>query len=441
MRNPSQAFAEPLLHRVDRRGYGRKTIAVLCFICAVTMYLLPCFRSWRSSTTPTFFAHVPTYDQELRHSALSLCCACHSCKGCLPVVGISHVQTEAEKGLGAARRLTEAKKEECCAELEQLSLEQDRPVIKTLKEIEDDYLALDRMCEKEMQQIMTKYKEKQKPLFRQRFEALAKAEAGDSAETGTPACKHFWCNALARSRTVPIYPWDEPVLEYIKDISADDFVEDDVNTGFKLTFLFADNPYFSNRELEIEYHNEEVSPYVGSKKVKEIRCSPINWKPGMDVTIETVKSRIKTGPKGKKITKQKVTEEPRESFFRNFFRNMTDGMTIPQDMYESVLAQLEEMGQEEAINDDAIVEMLMDHDYEAAFAIRSRLIPYAARMWTGEIAPEEEEDEDEDEDEEYVDDDGEDDQSEERTEDLGGGEGAASKIYEVEDTEADADTK
>eukprot|EP00747_Dinoflagellata_sp_TGD_P041032 gnl/TRDRNA2_/TRDRNA2_141241_c0_seq2.p2 gnl/TRDRNA2_/TRDRNA2_141241_c0~~gnl/TRDRNA2_/TRDRNA2_141241_c0_seq2.p2 ORF type:complete len:143 (-),score=25.88 gnl/TRDRNA2_/TRDRNA2_141241_c0_seq2:402-830(-) len=93
-----------------------------------------------------------------------------------------------------------------------------------------------------------------------------------------------------------------------------------------------------------------------------------------------------------------ATHQPRDSIFRTFFRNLTEGMAIPKQWYADILIQLEEMG-EEHMDDTQIVEMMVDSDYEAGLTILNQIIPYPTRMYTGEDAPGEEMEEEEDLDE------------------------------------------
>jgi nucleosome assembly protein 1-like 1 len=289
---------------------------------------------------------------------------------------------------------------------------EDPPVVKALKEIDDKYLAIEREYEKEVQQIRKKYQEKQQPFLTERAGVLAKAEDDNEATTGTPALKGFWCQALQNHPAFDqhIEEWDEPVLEYVKDITAVD-LEDDATKGFKLVFHFKENPYFSNEELWKEYHTEEGSPYTGETTTKKIVVSEIKWKPGKDVTVEKVAKKVKGG--GAKKAKQKAakaTEEPRDSIFRHFFRNMEQGMGIPDDVHL-------EFDEDDVDDEDGLVDMMMDNDYEIGEAIKDQIIPFAVRWYTGEAAPEDDDDDDEDDEEEEDDDEDEDEEDDEDEDD------------------------
>jgi nucleosome assembly protein 1-like 1 len=296
-----------------------------------------------------------------------------------------------------------AKKEE-----EEEEKPEDPPIVKALKELDDKYLAIEREYEKEVQQIRKKYQEQQQPLLDERATTLSKAEDNKETGTGTPALKGFWLQALQNHPAFDqhIEQWDEPVLEYLKDITAVDLADDPVK-GFTLKFHFVENPFFSNEVLTKEYHTEEGSPYTGETNTKKIVVSEIKWKPGKDVTVEKVAKKVKGG--GAKKAKQKAakaTEEPRDSIFRHFFRNMEEGMTIPEDVNL-------EFDEDEVDDEDEVINMMMENDYEIGEAIKDQIIPFAVRWYTGEAAPEDEDDDEDGEEEDDEDDDDDDDEDDE----------------------------
>lgn len=214
---------------------------------------------------------------------------------------------------------------------EQAEEPEDPPVVKNLKEIDDKYLELEREYEKEVQEIRKKYQEKQRPLLEERRDVLSKpAEEGKDSKTGTPALVGFWTQALQNHPAFEdqIEEWDQPVLEYLKDITTVDLT-DDPSKGFKVSFHFVENPYFSNEELCVEFQSEQESPYTGDTTAKKITASEIKWKPGKDVTVEKIEKKVKGGGAKKAKQKGKTQEEPRDSIFRHFFRTLTPDMEIP----------------------------------------------------------------------------------------------------------------
>merc|ERR1719230_277855 len=123
------------------------------------------------------------------------------------------------------------------------------------------------------------------------------------------------------------------VLEYLKDIRTEHLDADNPDNGFRLTFEFAENPFFSNKELTRTYHTKTTNPYTQEDEVLKIEGTEIEWLPGKDVTVEVTKKKVKGGgaKKAKAAAKEKV--EPRDSFFRFFFRDLEQGGEIPEGAF------------------------------------------------------------------------------------------------------------
>lgn len=284
---------------------------------------------------------------------------------------------------------------------------EDPPLVKELKVLDDKYLELEREYEREVHILERRYNERQKPLLDERTQLLT---AGDGPVTGTPALGGFWATALKNHPDVEdiIEDWDEPVLQYIRDITTEYLDENPIN-GFKLVFHFVENPYLTNTTLWKEYHTEEESPYTGGTEVKTVKVSEVEWKDGRNVTVEKVATKVKGGGAKKQKQKGKEKVEPRDSFFRHFFRNLEQGMSVPDD----VNLDLDDEGDED---ESEIIEMLMQHDHEVGQAIKGQIIPYAVRWYTGEASPDDDDDDEDDEDDDDDDDDDEEDESDEESE-------------------------
>ncbi|CAK9002051.1 unnamed protein product [Durusdinium trenchii] len=296
---------------------------------------------------------------------------------------------------------------------------EDDPLIKELKELDDKYLEVEREYEKAVQELQKQFTAKQQPFLDQRSNVLANVEAAQDEEAkskGTPALLGFWTKALKNLPALEdhIEEWDEPVLEYCKDITKSWIDDSDLAKGFKLSFHFVENPYFTNTELCKEYHVTEVSPYTGEVSAKEIKATTIEWKPGKDVTVEKVTKKVKGGGAKKAKQKGKEKEEPRDSFFRGFFRNLKEGGAIPEDIN---LEEARELVDEDDDDDEHMLELLMENDYEIGCCVRDQLIPYAVRFFTGEASPEDHDYDDDDEEDEEEDDDDDDDDDEEEDDD------------------------
>jgi len=328
---------------------------------------------------------------------------------------------------------TNETKEEAKPKVEEPKKEEeveDPPIVKKLKEVDDKYLEIEREYEKAVRKLQIEFEAKQQPLLNERKEILlAKSEDANAPVTGTPALPGFWKTALHNSNACEdiIQEWDLPVLDFLVDVTKEHLKEDDSSAGFKLSFHFVENPYFSNEVLTKEFVTAEGSPYTGDMDIKEINCSDINWKPGKDVTVEKVVKKVKGGGAKKAKQKNKDKEEPRESFFRQFFQSLKEGMPI--DALEGLDIPMDVDPDE--IDEDEMLEYMMGSAHEAGCEIRDSVIPYAVRWYTGECKEDDDDDDDEDDEEEDDDDDDEDDDdSEDESEDdmpKGKGKGRGAK--------------
>jgi nucleosome assembly protein 1-like 1 len=276
---------------------------------------------------------------------------------------------------------------------------EDSPMIKTLKELEDKYLELEREYEAEVHKIQVSFEARQKPFLEDRAKRLAVKE-DNSVDVGTPALPGFWTQALKNHPAFEdeIQEWDEPVMAYLKDVTVEQLSgEVPYSKGYKVHFHFEANPYFEPSLLTKEYHLEEVCPYRGEDKVKEIKSTEIQWKPGKDVTVEKVQKKVKGGG-AKKNKQKKEKEEARDSFFRKFFRHLKCDDPLPDDLQQLVM-----QGDDDDDSDDDdmdLMEEFMENDRDLADALKDQIVPFAVRWYTGEAAPEDDDDDDEESEEE-----------------------------------------
>jgi nucleosome assembly protein 1-like 1 len=292
--------------------------------------------------------------------------------------------------------------------------EEDSPLVKQLKELDDKVLASVKEYEDKRQELQRKWTELQKPVLEKRSKILTAGGSEDN-KTGTPALKGFWLKALQNNPDVSehIEAHDAPVLEYIKDIVAIDLDPKDSNKGFRLKFIFAENPYFTNSVLSKEIHCSESNPYADEMDVDLIIGCTIDWKKGMDVTVAKAKAKEKKAAKGKKKS-EKDKEEPRASFFRSFFRTFKKDGRLPDSMLPEDIESVAQFM--EGADEEDIVGVLMEHEHGAASSVRDFIIPYAVRWFTGEAKPEGDDDDDEDGEEES-DDEGDDEEEDSESDD------------------------
>jgi len=191
----------------------------------------------------------------------------------------------------------------------------------------------------------------------------------DGLETTTESLG-FWETAMQNFPDLEdrlwVQDWDKPVLQCCSDCTLD---VDDLNEGFTLTFHFLENPYFTNNKLEKSYHNFKSSPGTVKSDAMEIQSTEIDWKPGRDVTVEKVKDS--------------EDEQPRFSFFRNFFCRLKQGGPFPDQFDEDNVRKMTGMD-----NREQMMEMLMGMEYDLGCALRDQLVPFAASARQGAASTE-----------------------------------------------------
>mmetsp|Transcript_94605 Transcript_94605/g.306008 ORF Transcript_94605/g.306008 Transcript_94605/m.306008 type:complete len:351 (+) Transcript_94605:105-1157(+) len=317
--------------------------------------------------------------------------------------------------MGIVKKGEKDQKEEKGAKAEAPDAPEDPPVVKQLKEICDEYSKIEMEFEKKVEELQIEYTKKQKPLLQQRKEVLMKAEGENAPATGTPALMGFWLKAMQNHPAFEelIQEWDEPVLEFLQDITSAPLDETDCIKGFELIFKFAPNPYFENTELKKVYSTERSSIYNGDIDAKEIKADVLKWNTGKDVTVDKVSKKAKGGG-AKKAKQKKEKEEARPSFFRDFFRNLKPGEPLPDDAKDQARMMADEEDEEDDGDDDEdMIAYLMENDLEIGQCVRDNIIPWAVRWYTGEASPEEDDDDEDEEEEDYDDEDEDEDESDE----------------------------
>jgi len=281
-----------------------------------------------------------------------------------------------------------------------------RARVEALQGLQGEHDELEKKFRQEKAELEEKYAKLYAPLYSQRAEIVSgdkevplpegAADAGSDAK-GIPG---FWATILGRAEMV-LNEKDADALTYLADISCENVKgttkqpnaageEEEVETvGFKLTFTFRDNPYFTNTVLTKTYHMlDDTEPVLERSE----GCT-IDWKPGKNCTVKVMKKKPKKGAKPDAKPQTKI--EPVESFF-NFFKPPA----VPEDDAELEGSEME------ALHED------IEADYDMADAIRTKLIPNAVGWFTGEAMEDEDfeyDDEDEDDDDEDEDEDDEED--------------------------------
>jgi nucleosome assembly protein 1-like 1 len=249
---------------------------------------------------------------------------------------------------------------------------------------------------RERAELEKKFIAKFQPLYDSRSDivtgktdCLQKNEEKDNKaeEKGIP---HFWLTAILHHEVFQetVQEEDIALLEQLIDVKC---IDDEDMKGFTLEFYFSKNDFITNDVLRKRYKVPNL--LEGSEPiVSTVNSDVINWKPGKNLSVQTVKSKSKKG--GKSKTQTKTVEK--ETFF-NFFKSLA----IPQQ------------GEQINLKDMQKLEEQLEPDFDQALALRNTIIPDAIIWYTGEVEGLEFLGEEEDGDGEQEDDDEDDDEEEE----------------------------
>jgi len=215
-----------------------------------------------------------------------------------------------------------------------------------------------------------------------------------------------------------VFDCDEQVFNYIKDVKSSFIDSECEKKGFRVEFIFAENPFFTNAFLWVEAHYDYG--FATAKPWKEPDCielksCAIDWKPGKNITVE----KKQAAPSKKKGSKKpaKGKEEPCPSFFRALF---TSCKKSDEDLPEGIACVYEAAGADCA-DEDEMLEMHLEMVGQVCGFVHTELIPYAVRFYTGEAC------EDDDDDEESEEESGVEDSDEEDSDDEPAPRGRAGK--------------
>lgn len=138
---------------------------------------------------------------------------------------------------------------------------------------------------------------------------------------------NFWVTSLLNHPQIAtvVNQQEKECLQYLRKVEVEEF--EDIKSGYKLTFSFKTNPFFTNEVLCKEFHLAQTGD-------PESKSTAIAWKDGMDLT-KLPKSVTITG---KGIKRRAI----QQSFFSWFLDNAdpaVDGLAevIKDDMWPNPL--------------------------------------------------------------------------------------------------------
>lgn len=246
----------------------------------------------------------------------------------------------------------------------------------TLKKLQADVQVREKEYEAETLAAKKKHEQNLAPILKQRKEAFLQAPIPG-----------FWYKVLGRCPAIAQFleAQDAGALQKLEDVSH--VYNDDGMESMTLTFTFADNEWFKNRELTVTFtmqHNNDSENYIGS-----MEASHIEWNEGKNLTSKKVPKK-KKNEDGSKVVIGEV-ERPVPSFFGMFKSRVRNGER--------------EEGDEDTD--------LMESYHEAARILADDYLPNALSTWAKEEAeddafpggfPFDDDDEDEDDDDDDDDD-------------------------------------
>lgn len=280
-----------------------------------------------------------------------------------------------------------------------------------LKHLQEESDKIEQEYKIERVALEKKYRELKAPQWEKRqqvvngeveVEALVKEDVVVEEDEKIVGIPNFWAQCLQNHPNISelITDDDATALTFLRDIKCE--YNDDMS-GFKLTFVFAQNPYFSNKELTKSY---TVSPDLLDEKapaLTNVEGATIDWKDpskNLCVAVERKKQRAKSGKRQGQVRYVTSTVD-KESFFHYF----KEPSMSPDEDEEDEDEEGEAKGSKE-------FNLSIDEDYEIGHAIRTAIIPEAVLWFTGEAAGDDEDldDDEEDDEDDYEDEDEDDDE-------------------------------
>jgi nucleosome assembly protein 1-like 1 len=191
-----------------------------------------------------------------------------------------------------------------------------------LKGVQKEHSKLEAEFQEEVLQLEKKYFAKYTPLYQKRAQivngtaepteeevAAGKADDEDKEDESKVEVKvedkteakedfkgvpEFWLSAMKNhcSLAETITDRDEAALKFLTDIRMT-YLD---RPGFKLIFEFAENEFFTNKEITKTYYYQEESGYGGDFIYDHAEGDKITWKEGKDLTVrvESKKQRNKS---------------------------------------------------------------------------------------------------------------------------------------------------
>lgn len=240
--------------------------------------------------------------------------------------------------------------------------------LKGLESLSRQRVALLKEHQRELLELERNFLAKCSGLYEQRATIISSANrAGDASDASTNLSEKnaenagipdFWLTVLLNHPEIKelIAESDAEALKYLKDVKIS---YPDDSFGFILTFVFGDNPYFSQNILTKHYvlAEQEETPFMVNYVFDHCSGTTIEWRPGMNLCYKSVLRTQRHRATNNVRTIKRLERVP--SFFHFFGTS------------------------EERQNGEEEMEELERFDYEIGEIFKEQLIPFAFEWYTG----------------------------------------------------------
>jgi len=170
------------------------------------------------------------------------------------------------------------------------NIQEAQDIIEDIDRVQNEIDALNEEASEEILKVEQKYNNLRQPHFNRRAELIKKIP-------------NFWVTVFVNHPQISalLDEEDEEALHYLSSLEVEEF--EDIKSGYRIKFHFAENPYFNNATLCKEF-------MLSDSGEQSCKATGIEWKPKMDLTNKGNKLGAEAGQK-------RHLEDP-ESFFAWF---------------------------------------------------------------------------------------------------------------------------
>ncbi|KAF8820461.1 nucleosome assembly protein (nap) protein [Cardiosporidium cionae] len=251
--------------------------------------------------------------------------------------------------------------------------EDEKAVITELKSVQVKHKAIEAKYDQEWAALKLRYELMFLPLYEKRAELLVMKSDSINEKSPATSVAGFWLKTFLNHQLLKekIEQYDKCILEYLTDVRSE-WIDSSKQESFRLIFMFAPNPYFTNTVLTKQY-NVETEEGEEDAMLQSTVSTVIEWNEGKDVTKKTI-TRKTTNKRTHELKYVREVQGNAQSFFTFFnSREIPSAQSLQQMEHVDVVRFGEEV----------------ELDFNIGVIIRERIIPYAVKWFLGEMDSEE----------------------------------------------------